>query len=297
MATLLTLRRRIKSAQNVAKATRAMQMIAASNLRKAQQATFASRPYVEKLTHLTKNLAGKVEDKSLHPYLTAPGESMKTLVIILSPDKGLCGGLIANLLREFLLYSKDNTDSSYIVMGKKLENQVVKRKNEVLASFVLGTTVPGFGAVYPIRKLINDEYLSGNVSRVKVLYTDFTNIFSQTPKVVDLLPITLDTSTEAEMSNKEEPAQNKEIESVTLYEPSVHDLLPSLLTHYLEMSLHQYLLESFLSEQAARMISMQNATNNARDIIEGFKLEYNKTRQANITGELLDIMGTKKQEA
>lgn len=289
MATLLSLRRRIKAAQNVAKATRAMQMIAASNLRKAQSATLSSRPYVAKLNTLARDVAGKVDDPSAHPYLIPQGESTKTLVIVLSPDKGLCGGLISNLVREFLSFSKNNPDSSYIVMGKKLENKVVKLSNEVLASFVFGTTVPRFDAVYPIAKLINDHYLSGNVGGVKVIYTDFESVFSQKPKNAALLPITLN-ETNQEESQKQQVNEQ-------LYEPPLRDILPSLLLHYLEMSLYQFLLESFLSEQAARMISMQNATNNARDIIEGFKLEYNKTRQANITSELLDIMGTKHQEA
>lgn len=265
-------------------------MIAASNLRKAQQATLASRPYVAKLSTLARDLSRKVENPHEHPYITAPGESMKTLVIVLSPDKGLCGGLVSNLLREFLSFDKQHAETEYIVIGKKLEGKVIKMKNEVLASFVFGTTLPKFDAVYPIAKLINDAYLSGKVSSVKVLYTDFHTMFSQTPKVVDLLPIALHTD---EISNEQE---TREDTGTMLYEPSIHAILPSLLSHYLEMSLYQFLLESYLSEQAARMVSMQNATNNAKDIIEGFKLEYNKTRQANITSELLDIMGTKKAE-
>ena len=291
MATLLTLRRRIKAASNVAKATRAMQMIAASNLRKAQNAALSSRPYVNKLTVLAKDLSDKVEDKTSHPYITPPGETTKTLVIALSPDKGLCGGLITNLLREFFSYAKNDPDASYVVMGKKLENQVVKLKNEVLATFVFGTTLPKFDAVFPLAKLINDQYLSGNVSSVKVLYTDFNTVFSQTPRITTLLPITL---TEIQESDEE---KHNVSDHFQLYEPSINELLPTLLKHYLEMSLYQFLLESYLSEQAARMFAMQNATNNAKEIIEDFKLEYNKTRQANITSELLDISGGGQKQA
>jgi F-type H+-transporting ATPase subunit gamma len=290
MATLLTLRRRIKATQNVAKATRAMQMIAASNLRKAQHAALSSRPYVGKLTGLARDLSGKAGDTP-HPYITPPGETNKTLVIALSPDKGLCGGLVTNLLKEFLTYTKTEPDSTYIVMGKKLENQVVKLKNEVIATFVFGTTLPKFDAVFPLVKLINDQYLSGSVTSVKVLYTDFNSVFSQTPKIANLLPISINDVTGEE--SKEEGTN----ETSQLYEPSVNELLPSLLNHYLEMSLYQFLLESYLSEQAARMFAMQNATNNAKDIIEGFKLEYNKTRQSKITSELLDISGGRTKEA
>ena len=289
MASLLTLRRRIKATQNVAKATRAMQMIAASNLRKAQTAALSSRPYVAKLSVLTKDVAKKSGENS-HPYITPVGTNTKTLVIALSPDKGLCGGLISNLLREFFSYVKEDPDASYIVMGKKLENQVIRLKNEVLATFVFGTTLPKFDAVFPLVKLVKDQYLTGNVTKVKVLYTDFNSIFSQTPKMVDLLPISLEEASEG----KDEQASTNDFQ---LYEPSVKELLPSLLEHYLEMSMYQFLLESFLSEQAARMFAMQNATNNAKDIIEDFKLEYNKTRQAKITSELLDISGGRAKEA
>ncbi len=288
MATLLTLRRRIKAASNVAKATRAMQMIAASNLRKAQNAALASRPYVKKLTTLAKDVSDKVEDKSAHPYITPPGENNKTLIIALSPDKGLCGGLITNLMREFFSYAREDTNASYIVMGKKLENQVVKLKNEILAAFVFGTTLPRFDVVFPLAKLINDQYLSGKVSNVRVLYTDFNTVFSQTPKITTLLPISLVDAKTEEEDQKGSQSQ--------LYEPPIGEILPTLLNHYLEMSLYQFLLESYLSEQAARMFAMQNATNNARDIIEGFKLEYNKTRQSQITNELLDIGGGRQRE-
>lgn len=293
MATLLTLRRRIKAASNVAKATRAMQMIAAANLRKAQDAALSARPYVRKLTVLAKDISGKADEKSIHPYISPPSDSTKTLIIALSPDKGLCGGLITNLIKEFFSFAKEQPDASYIVMGKKFENQVVKLKNEVLATFVFGTTLPKFDAVFPLAKLINDQYLSGNVGNVKVLYTDFNTVFSQTPRIATLLPISLaDAKTEIIDSMTSKTADNKEEEGqYQLYEPSIADILPSLLRHYLEMSLYQFLLESYLSEQAARMFAMQNATNNAKDIIEGFKLEYNKTRQAKITSELLDITG------
>lgn len=297
MATLLTLRRRIKAASNVAKATRAMQMIAASNLRKAQHAALASRPYVRKLTVLAKDLSEKVEDKSSHAYIAPPGENNKTLVVALSPDKGLCGGLITNLIREFFSYGSVDTGASYIVMGKKLENQVVKLKNEVLATFVFGTTLPRFDAVFPLAKLINDQYLSGKVSNVKILYTVFNTVFSQTPKITTLLPISLaDAKTEEEEKSREARSDSARENHSQLYEPPIGEILPALLNHYLEMSLYQFLLESYLSEQAARMFAMQNATNNARDIIEGFKLEYNKTRQSQITNELLDIGGGRKQE-
>ena len=283
MATLLTLKRRIRAAQNVSKTTKAMQMIAASKLKKAQDAALSSRPYVQKLTDLTQDIASKTDDTNKHPYMKLNTTNNKTLLIALSPDKGLCGGLITNLLKEFYSYTKENKEASFIVLGKKLETQVTKLENEVIASFVFGTTLPKFEMVYPLTKLIDEYYLSGKVSQVKVLYTDFSSFFSQTPKVATLLPIAL-----AEDTNRSD-------DSFQLYEPELSQMTPALLRHYLEMSLYQFMLESYLSEQAARMLAMQNATTNAKDIIEGLKLEYNKTRQAKITSELLDITGGRAQ--
>jgi F-type H+-transporting ATPase subunit gamma len=280
MATLLSLRRRIRAAQNVSKTTRAMQMIAASKLKRAQEATLASRPYVQKLTVLAQDLAARIDESKKHPYMKPATDNGKTLLLVLSPDKGLCGGMITNLLREFTHFVKAEHNTSFIVVGKKLENQVVRVDSDILAAFPFGTTLPTFDMVFPLVKLIDEYYLSGKVENVKVLSTDFTNFFSQTPKITQVLPIALPEVTE----------EHKQ-ESLMLYEPSVDEMMPALAKHYLEMSLYQFLLESFLSEQAARMIAMQNATNNAKDIIEGLRLEYNKTRQAKITSELLDITG------
>ena len=283
MATLLTLRRRIRAAQNISKTTRAMQMIAASKLKGAQDAALSSRPYVEKLTSIAQEVTLKTTADKKHPYMTLNAENNKTLLIVLSPDKGSCGALVTNLLREFFSYVDHEKDSSLIVVGKKAENKVIKLENEVLATFHFGTTRPTFDMVFPIIKLIDEYYLSGKVANVKVLYTDFKSFFSQTPIIAQLLPVKLPDAEETVLSTD------------MIYEPSLEEMVPSLLKHYLEMSLFQLLLESFLSEQAARMLAMQNATNNAKDIIEALKLEYNKTRQAKITSELLDITGGRIQ--
>lgn len=286
MATLLSLKRRIRAARNVSKTTKAMQMIAASKLKKAQDATLASRPYVTKVSDLVHDVSGRIDQKDFHEYMKYQNNTGKTLIIALSPDKGLCGGLVTNIVKEFLtLTDQYKSDAEYVVIGKKLEGQITKLPNEVLASFNFGTTLPSFDTVFPLVDLINEYYLGHKVDTVKVLYTDFTSLFSQTPKVVDLLPITLPKDTE------ETPSRD---DSFTLFEPNAKEILPDLMKQYIEMSLYQFLLESFVSEQASRMIAMQNATNNAKDIISDLQLEYNKTRQSKITSELLDITGTKQ---
>lgn len=275
MASLQLLKRRITAAQNVSKSTRAMQMIAASKMKRAQEAALSARPYVEKLTVMTQEVGKKVGTNFTHPYITQTTNSGKTLLIVLSPDKGLCGGLITNLLREFLNFTREEK-SYYMVLGRKMEAKVSHIRNDVIASFPFGTTLPTFDMVYPIISIIDEYYIGKKVDAVKILTTKFTSIFSQVPQVTQLLPISIPETTSA-------------LEHV--FEPPVATMLPPLLKHYVEMVVYQQLLESFVSEQASRMIAMQNATTNARDIISELKLEYNKTRQAKITSEILDITG------
>lgn len=286
MANIIALKRRIQAATNVSKTTKAMQMIAASKLKKAQTAALSSRPYVEKLTTLTQNIASKIDKEEIHPYMKKSLKSEKTLLILFAPDKGLCGSLVTNLMREFLK-SRENTKTVYIAVGKKIESQITYVKNEIIAAFPFGTTLPTFDMVYPIARIIEDNYLSENVFSVKILYTHFTSVFTQNPKIATLLPIEISLQTDIFLKN----------DALSLFEPDVKTILPSLLEHYLEMSIYQYLLESFVSEQASRMMAMQNATSNAKEIIEELKLEYNKTRQAKITNDILDITntGTKSQ--
>lgn len=278
MANILALKRRIQAAKNVSKTTKAMQMIAASKLKRAQEAVTATRPYVHKISEMTGNIMMSAPENYTHPYLSTKNETGKTLLIIISPDKGLSGSLITNLIREFVHYQKQTPDTSYIVIGKKLEGQVVKFNREILASFAFGLNLPTFDMVYPLIKLIDEYYVGGKVDSVKILTTEFTSVFSQKPKIIDILPI---------------PVERKEKDgnAFFLYEPSPAELLNTLLKHYVEMTVYQQLVEAFVSEQAAKMIAMQNATNNANDIIEDLQLEYNKTRQAKITSEILDITG------
>lgn len=276
MATLLTLKRRIKTTKNVSKTTRAMQMISASKLKKAQDVATSSMPYVEKLNFLSKNLAQKIDSDNLHDYMKTPSVNSKLLIVI-SPDKGLSGGLVTNLIREVMRQNAQGK-TYYITIGKKAESNVSLLDKEIVASFPFGSTLPEFDAVYPVAKIVNEYFLGKKVSEVSILSTKFLNVFTQTPHFNKLLPVKFE-------------EEVKEKNSITLFEPNVESLLLSLLQHYLEMVIYQSLLESYASEQAARMIAMKNATDNALDIISEIQLEYNKTRQEKITNELLDIEG------
>ena len=282
MASTLQLTRRIKTAQNISKTTKAMQMIAASKLKKAQDAALTSRPYVEKLLEVTSRLTNGVEKSLLPVYMQERKQNGKTLFVIIAPDKGLAGGLVTNLARELLRQSK--ADDMFITVGKKIESPVARMTKNLIASFPFGTTLPTYDQVYAITKLIDEQFLSGKVDKVVIISSHFVNMFIQKPENTNLLPI----APIVENQNGNNVEQKFEFQ---LFEPDLESILPDLLKRYMEMGLYQEMLESYLSEQSARMIAMQNATNNARDIIEDLKLEYNKTRQAKITSEILDITG------
>lgn len=273
MPTILALKKRIQVAQNVSKTTRAMQMIAASKLKKAQDAASQGRPYVDKLTQVTISAASRINKDNLHPYMKeAVG---KTLLIVISPDKGLAGSLVSNLIREVVNF-KDR-ETVYLTLGRKAELVSVKLGHEIVASFPFGTTLPLFSSVYPILKIVDEQFLGGKVASVKIVSSKFDSIFTQRPVVTDLLPVKLP---EEEMKN-----------NVMLFEPNLTELLPNLLRHFVEMTIYQNILEAYASEQASRMIAMKNATDNAKELVEELKLDYNKGRQEKITNEILDISG------
>ncbi len=283
MASLIALKRRIKTAQNVSKTTRAMQMISASKLKRAQEAALTARPYVEKLTQISREISGKVDEKNMNDYMKKLTDIDEKLMIVVSPDKGLCGGLNTNLTRELLNFYKENKKTTFVTVGKKANGFTNMLGGQVLASFEIGTTLPSYDLVYPVMKIVDDFFLNKKVSEVYILYSNFNNAFSQTPTIKKLLPAQFDEP----VTNTKEQVAASEI----IFEPSAEELLPALIRSYLELSVYQSFLENYLSEQAARMIAMQNATNNAKDIIEELKLMYNKTRQEKITNEILDISG------
>ena len=276
MASLLNLKRRIKTAQNVSKTTKAMQMIAASKLKKAQEAALTGRPYVEKLTEVANSITAKVDPEALNDYMKRLSKGNEKLVLVIAPDKGLSGALVTNLTRELVNFTKENKNVSYVTVGKKALGSARISGGEILASFEITTTLPTYDLVYPVMKLVDDNFLSGRVAEVYVLYSDFQSVFSQIPKIKKILPVEF---------------ESQEKSSEALIEPAPSEILPGLIRHYLEINVFQAFLENYLSEQAARMLAMQNATENAQDIIEDLRLIYNKTRQEKITNEILDIAG------
>lgn len=251
-------------------------------MHKAHEKTISSKPYAFKLRTISQNLIGRIEEGK-HPYLSERKEG-KILLLLFSADKGLCGSLNTNLLREFLRFIDENKDFEVASIGRKLTRAVVRLEKKLIADFPFGTTVPLFETVLPLTNIIVDGFLKGVYKNVACIFTQFISLSMQKPTTLILLPI--------------QKEQEEEIlGGPYLFEPNASELLSSIMPHYLEMSLYQILLESYASEQAARMIAMHAASENASDVISELSLYYNKARQERITNELLDIVGgIQKQE-
>ena len=274
MPSTLDLRRRIKSVKNTAQITKAMQMVAAAKMRKAQAAALAGRPYQEMLTRVLAAIKGRVEPTS-HPLL-AIRPVQKELILIFSTDKGLCGPLNTSLFRE--LTDTDREKAEYAVMGRKAVQFITRTRRNLTADFALKDSVR-FADIRPIAKFASDKFISGEVDQVRVLYPKFVNTLNQQPILRNILPV---------------PAEELDIEGEAnrgeyLFEPDVHGVLDAILPHYIAFQLFQMALNARASEHSARMVAMKNATDNAKELIKDLTLEYNKVRQENITTELLEI--------
>jgi F-type H+-transporting ATPase subunit gamma len=274
MPSTLDLRRRIKSVKNTAQITKAMQMVAASKMRKAQAAAIAGRPYQELLARVLAAVKGRVDPGS--HLLLAVRPVNQELILIFSTDKGLCGPLNANLFRE--IGEIDREKSEYAVSGRKAVQFITRTRRKLTADFALKDTIH-FSEIRPIAKFVSDKFISGEVDQVRVLYPKFVNTLVQQPVLRTLLPIPV----------KELGIEGAESGGEYLFEPDEHSVLDAILPHYIAFQLFQMALDARASEHSARMVAMKNATDNAKELIKDLTLEYNKVRQANITTELLEI--------
>jgi len=278
------IRRRIKSVKNTSQITKAMQMVASSKMRKAQMAALAGRPYATLMNSVLGAVATETGDFS-HSFLETR-TVRKRGVILVTTDKGLCGALNSNLLREAARFDKATT--VYVCAGRKGSQFVSRTKRSLAAEFTYKDS-PLFAEARAISKFAQDLYLKEEVDEVTVLYTNFINTLTQKPESRPLLPITKIAAMEADLMGEGAGTELKKTEVDYLFEPSGAAVLGSLLPHYLNFQVYQYLLEAKASEHSARMVAMKNATDNAMQIIKDLTLEYNKLRQANITKELLEI--------
>lgn len=278
------IRRRIKSVKNTAQITKAMQMVAASKMRRAQQTALAGRPYATLMNQMLAEVTANTGEFN-HPLVEKHEKGKKVLVVI-STDKGLCGGLNTNLLREA---SKDDVDTTlFVSVGRKASQFIARTKRELKAEFTY-QDVPGFADARAISKYLQDLYLEGEVQQIDVLFTNFVSTLTQHPDRRTFLPVGEITGIEAGIEGE---SSSKQLERGALefeFEPTANEVLGNLLPHYLNYQIYQLLLECKASEHSARMVAMKSATDNAKGMIKDLTLEYNKLRQASITNELLEI--------
>lgn len=277
MATIRQIRKQIKSTKNIAKITRAMQMVAASKMKKAQEQAQASREYAMGISDLSYALAQKI-DQSLHPLLQGYNAGKKELVVLVAPEKGLCGSLVTNLARVLAESYPDLSLIDFIAVGRKAKSIIIRLNGNLIAEFLLGISQPKYELVPPIAAVISQRFLAGDISRVVAIYTNFINTMVQRPAKMTLLPLQL---------IKEDKAAPPA--GYYIFEPSAERLAEALLPMYLEIEIYQLLLEAYASEQSARMVAMKNATDNANSLLQALTQGYNKARQAGITSEIIDI--------
>jgi F-type H+-transporting ATPase subunit gamma len=279
------IRRRIKSVRNTSQITKAMQMVAAAKMRRAQQAALAGRPYATLMNEVLAEAASRMTGFT-HPFLEARPVRQRA-VILVSTDRGLCGALNSNLLRETAKFDKATT--TYITAGRKASQFIVRTKRPLAAEFTYKDT-PLFAEARAISKFAQDLFLKREVEAVDILFTSFVNTLDQRPQVVPFLPVaklqTVSAGMHSQADARDLPAG---AETPFFFEPDEETVLGEMLPHSLNFRIYQILLEAKASEHSSRMVAMKNATDNALQLIKDLTLEYNKLRQSNITKELLEI--------
>ncbi len=259
-----------------------MELVAASKMRRAQLNALAARPYAERLRWVLADLAetlNQIEPENRHPLLQRRDPVKAVELILVTPNRGLSGGLPANLLRRTAQFIAEQGKSVRVIaVGRKGRDFIRRTGQELIAEFLDLGDYPLYTAVRPVAQIAMDDFISGAADEVFVLYPEFVNMVTQRPTVLKLLPI--------------EPPVDTDTKAVDyIYEPSREAVLAELLPRYIERQIYGAILEAGASEQSARMVAMRNATENANELLHDLTLVYNKARQESITSELLDIVG------
>jgi len=278
------LRRRIRSISSTAQITKAMQMVAASKMRKAQLAALAGRPFVNLLYRIQREATTRMGDFS-HPLLESR-PVRKRAIILIGADKGLCGALNSNLFR--LASEFDPQSTLFITAGRRAAQFIARSGRQLVAEFAYADT-PRFPEARAIAAFARDLFLKREVDQVQIVATRFVNTLTQHPVCTEFLPVGEIRTLKIPGVRSEEDLAADTTEAV--FEPGPEFVLNYLLSHYLDIYIYQVLLNAKASEQSARMVSMKNATDSAENLIKDLRLEYNKLRQGNITKELLEIAG------
>jgi len=288
MASAREMRLRIKSVKNISQVTRALQAVSASKVRKAIAALMSTRPYATKAWQVLSHISSQPGRDSLHPLLTARENIKKTLVVVVSGDRGLAGAYNTNLIRyTFRQFAKWPTPVSYIAVGRKGRELLTRRRQSVIADFSNLPPAPAFVDVSAIGRMAVEEFLTGRADEVFIVYTDFINMMKQDPVVKKLLPLEVDGG-EGRVAHFE---PKNHVSAAYIYEPDQSEILDQILPRFTALQVYQAILESLASEHAARMVAMRNATENANELVSELQLQYNKVRQQSITSDILDIAG------
>ncbi len=281
MATLKVIRKRISSVKNTQQITKAMKMVSAAKLRRAQEAAVQARPYAEKMTELLTNVSARVSNEA-HPLLT-PREEKKLQLVLFTSDRGLCGGYNTNMIRAAETFIRRHAGERQIqltLVGRKGADHFRRRGAAIPGRYVDILYKPADELAGEIAEKLISRFVSGEVDSVYIVYSRFRSALSQVPALEKLLPVALAESADAQPQTE------------YLYEPGVEQLLASLLPRITGVAVQRALLEATASEHGARMTAMESASGNAAKMIGSLTLQMNRARQASITRELLEIVGT-----
>jgi len=278
MASAKEIRGQIKATQNTSKITKAMEMVAASKMRKAQEAVTSSRAYADGIHSIMANLV-QAHPEYKHAFITPREEVKRVAYIVVSSDKGLCGGLNTNVLKHALTSMKkvqETAEIEVLNIGRRA-GLFMKRVAPLAASAEDVNDQPELSEILPIVSIAAEKFISGEYDEVRLVFNTFVNTMTQTPTEITLIPC------------PEPEAESRSGYWDYLYEPDSKEVLDGLLRRYIETIVYQAVLENKACEQSARMVAMKSATDNAKDIISDLQITYNKARQAAITQELAEI--------
>lgn len=280
---------RIRSVKNISHVTRALQAVSASKVRKSIDALMHTRPYATKAWQVLTHIARQPGREQMHPLLVERSSVNRILVVLLTGDRGLAGAFSTNIVR-FAAQQFDQypVPVDYVAVGRKGRDLLFRRRKSVIAEFSHLPPAPSFGDVSAIGRVAVEEFLSGKVDEVYLLYTDFINMARQEPVIKKLLPLQV-ISGEGRVQDFDSAHHGPA--ATYLYEPDEMAILDEIIPRFTALQVYQAILESLASEHAARMVAMKNATDSASALAEALQLEYNKVRQQGITNEILDIVG------
>ncbi len=282
------IRRRIRSVKNTAQITKAMQMVASSKMRRAQERVQQSRPYAEQLRALVSRLANAVDDGSGAETALLRQRPVRNIgMVVITPDRGLCGALPSNINRKAATTALEESNRlaeqgerpgvDYVAVGRKGRDFVVRNRLHLLAEFVNYGDRPSLRDAAAIAQVAKDAFLKGGVDVVYLVYARYINTVTQQPTAIQLLPV---------QPPKEQSGEHVEY----IYEPDAQSIFQALLPRYVDVQVYQALLEAVASEFSAKYVAMKNATDNANDLVQDLTLTYNKARQTSITTEILEVV-------